>query len=241
MNRADTIITTTIDRWLLPHIAGILEYADQNQTFGFTLATWLDEENWSMTPIPTIEPSQHLFPVSATHADDIVDWLMHELATHPEARIARSTMMTWASNYQVPEDFIVMGLAGTMVPGLTIGDPKIKKKEKSKLQIVVDETWQNKLNATELVEATHELSQNLIALELRKAGGKIGSLHPDTAEWSMGGAATKLYPCDTKQLNDIFNVVTEQNLHHYIHDEEGIVYAVAISPSVNDSLIEELF
>jgi len=239
MQHAHTITTTTIDRWLLPHIHSILAYADSDSTFGLTLATWLDEENWAITPSPAMSPSPYLQPVNHTQAEDTLDWLMHELATHPEARIARSAMVTWASNYEAPQD-LIWGIAMTDTFGPTITGMTNKKKKRAKLQIVIDQDWQASQKPADLAEATHDISQQLIALELRKAGGKIDSLHPNTAEWCMAAAGTKIYSTDRANIQTIYTTALNDQLHHLTHETEDGIKMIAISPHVQDTVVTEL-
>ncbi len=238
MNRAHTITTTTIDRWLLPHIGGTLAYADQHPAFAWTLATWLAEESWSLTPTTEVTPSSYLMPADSDQAEDILDWLMNELSTHPEARIARSLMVTWANNYESPQDLLI-GVEGLALTGFPLGLTS-KKKQKSQLQIVVNQAWQKTQTFSKLAEQTHDLSQKLIADELRKAGGKIDSLHPDTAEWCMATAQTKLYETDHADLKTLRATAETEGLHHLAEQFEGTITMIAISPNVKDTFVTDL-
>lgn len=235
MSRAHTITTTTIDRWLLPHIAGILAYADSDPAFALTLATWLDEENWSITPTNYTTASRYLTPTSSEQADDVLDWLMHELATHPEARIARSRLVSWASEYVAPEN-LIWGVALTDTFGPTVTGMPNKKRPQAELQVIVDSNWQEQQSSTDLLEQTHSLTQRLIAIELRKASGKLSSLHPNTAEWCMGGADTKLHPVAAATVRDILSTAEAEGVHHLPLYQQDTLVAVAVSPTVSGTL-----
>jgi len=238
MSRAHTITTTTIDRWLLPHIAGVTAYADTDLAFAVMLATWLDEENWAVTATPSTDSSRFLTPKNIEEAEDIVDWLMHELVTHPEARIARSTLMSWAGSFQIPQDLVIEP------NGLTLTRSPLEKanrnRTKPKLQIVVNEAWQKDQSIVTLTEQTHAVSQQLMATELRKAGGKVGSLHPDSAEWCIAATQTKLYAASTADLLTLQQTAQEEGVHHISHQTNDGLTMLAISPHVQDSFVEEL-
>jgi len=224
---------------LAPHAAALIAYAETDAIFGLTLATMVQEEQWSTVLGPHITPSRHYQPTTTETAEDILDWIMYELLTHPEARVSRSILSTWVANYEAPQD-LIWGLAMTDTFGPTFtGQPK-KHHNRAQLQIVVDTNWAHKQSALALSQTTHELSQALLAIELRKAGGKISSLHPDTAEWSMGGSATELLETDQETLAKLHKTAMDEQLHHQLLSQASTIKAIAISPSVNDALVHEL-
>lgn len=227
---------TTIDRWLEPHAAGLVAFADSNELFALTLAALLQEESWSVVEGHKATPSNFYTPLNYEAAEDILDWLMYELLTHPEARASRSVLISWARDYNAPKD-IRAGVENLSFDGMPLGFTK-RTKQKSQLQIITDKNWQATLKPKKLTQATLTISQELIATELRKAGGKIGSLHPNTAEWCMGGATTKLYETSQAKLNKLHKTAMEEKLHHQIISKDEQVVAMAISPAVNNKLIE---
>lgn len=239
MNTTDTAhALTTIDRWLLPHAAAITSFADANPIFALTLARIIAEECWSKPTTNTIySGSVHLVPEDASIAEDILDWLMYELATHPEARTSRQQLMIWAEHYEAPQD-LIWGLALTDTFGPTVTGQPEKKKLQSTLRIVISRKWQESQDNVTFTQTTQALSQQLIATELRKAGGKIGSLHPDTAEWCMGNGSTTIQSASTSQINTLHRTAKKETLHHHLYTEDEQVVAIAISPSVRDTLVK---
>lgn len=238
MNRTHTITTTTIDRWLLPHIAGILAYAQTDHVFAITLATWLDEERWMITPTQETTTSAHLTPSSRAQADDITDWLMHELSTHPEARVARSTLMHWAGSYVIPTDLLAQ-LSNETLSAIRKPATGPTTRPGTTLQLVMNTQWQETLPYDRLTSATHALTQQLLGAELRKASGKIDSLHPDSAEWCMAANGTTVHCVDESVLHELALAASAESLHHAILTDEHGMNMIAVSPHVQDTFVAQ--
>ena len=229
-------ITTTIDRWLLPHIAGILAYAEGDPAFAITLATWLDEENWSITAAPHLHPSPYLVPATPEAADDVIDWLMTELTTHPEARIARSALMEWAGSYTMATIATVANCIDTSC----FQHPHPLTATCPTLQIIVAEDWYEQEAPLHLAAQTGAISQALVATELRKAGGKISSLHPHTAQWIMGGNHSSLETTTRGALALLHEAALDQTFHHLTERDERGLTMLALSPQIHDAFVHEL-
>jgi hypothetical protein len=230
-----TLRLTTIDRWLAPHAAAMIAFAETDSLFALTLASIINDESWDIVAGPAVPTSTHLLPADHVDAEDILDWLLYELATHPEARVSRSLLTVWADDYEFPTGI------GHDASGISLVKPTLglitKSRRKSELQIVANKNWKQSISAETLCEISHSLSQDLIALELRKAGGKIGSLHPDTAEWTMGGARTKLYDASPSNLNNLHKIAVEEKLHHLTFAHNKQIVALAVSPAVCDGFV----
>jgi hypothetical protein len=238
MSRVHTGVVTTIDRWLLPHMAGVLGYATLHKPFAETIRECVLQEDWDHGTLISCTPNQYLLPHSTAHADEIADWVLHELATHPEARIARGLLARWADSDE-PHN-LVLGIVGLAVIGPTLGLIENKKKKRSRLQILISDEYAGRHNAVQLAQKTHKASQQLIATELRRAAGKVTSLHPDTAEWCMGTADTQVTVTDPATLIHVLSEARVQSFPYHCSSSNGRTpELVAISPSVRDEFVND--
>jgi hypothetical protein len=220
------------------HTQAVLAYAATDPAFAESLAHYVQNQYWQPVSLPIEEPSPYAIPVDQHDAIRVTHWLMQELEEQPEAYSARGALAAWAGTYKEPKNF-VLGIVGLAIIGPTLGILDNKKKKKTKLQLVVDETWAQSFTPEQLVEKTHELSQAVIAKELRSARGKLECLHPDTADWCMAGSGTKLYCLPQTQVELICTTLAAEQLSHIaIYQKEKLV-ALGISPSINDQLVEE--
>ena len=105
---------------------------------------------------------------------------------------------------------------------------------------MIEESHIVNLNKKELAKMCTHRTQSVIAQETRLAGGNVYNLHPDSAAWCIEEALTEIYTDSTKNIAVLLETVSLENLSHYIEkDSEGNVVALVISPSVNDSLVDE--
>lgn len=238
MNRTHSITTTTIDRWLMPHLAGVIAYAETDHVFALTLATWLGEERWLLTPTPLPVASRHLTPTSRSQADDITDWLMHELTTHPEARIARGALMQWATSYVIPTDLLAR-LSNESISYSKRSHTEPSDRPTTTMQLLLNEEWQETLPYDRLIAVTQSITQELVGHELRKASGKIDSLHPDTAEWCMAGSGATVLSVEAPVLQRVAAAAVTEDLHHVLRTDQYGIQILAVSPQVQDSFVDQ--
>jgi len=220
------------------HTQALLAYAATDPGFAESLAHYVQSEHWHPISLQLDQPSPYIVPMNQHDAIRVTHWLMQELAEQPEAYTARGALATWASTYKEPKN-LVLGIVGLAIIGPTLGLIQNKKKKKTKLQLIIDQDWAATLTPEELVEKTHEISQAVVAKELRSARGKLESMHPDTADWCMAGSGTKMYQLPQSDVELVFStLVSEQLSHIAIHKNEKLV-ALGISPSISDTLVED--
>jgi len=221
------------------HTQAVLAYAATDADFAESLAHYVQNQFWHPVSLPIETPSSYAVPVDQHDAVRVAHWLMQELDEQPEAYTARGALATWAATYKEPKN-LVLGIVGLAIIGPTLGLIENKKKKKTKLQLVVEETWALSFTPQELVEKTHELSQAVIAKELRSARGKLECLHPDTADWCMAGSGTELLSLPHNEVELICTTLAAEQLSHIaLYHKEKLV-AIGISPSINDQLVEDI-
>jgi len=220
------------------HTQALLAYAAIDADFAESLAHYVQNQLWHPVSLPIEQPSKYATPADRHDAIRVTHWLMHELEEQPEAYTARGVLTTWASTYKDPKN-LVLGIVGLAVIGPTLGLIDNKKKKKTKLQLVIDETWAQSFTPETFVEKTHEISQAVIAKELRSARGKLECLHPDTADWCMGGSGTALYTLPQAEVELIYNTLASEQLSHIALYNKETVVALGISPSISDQIVTD--
>jgi len=220
------------------HTQAVLAYAATDADFAESLAHYVQNQFWHPVSLPIETPSSYAVPVDQHDAVRVTHWLMQELDEQPEAYAARGALATWASTYKEPKN-LVLGIVGLAIIGPTLGLIENKKKKTTKLQLVVDETWARSFTPTELVEKTHEISQAVIAKELRSARGRLECLHPDTADWCMAGSGTKLHTLPHNQVELICTTLASEQLSHIALYHKDKLVAIGISPSISDQLVTD--
>ena len=228
---------TNTETWLLQHALGLLAYAATDEAFAESFAHHIQAYNWYSLKISAdATATQYVTPRTLTDSIRTTNWLLQQLDDRPEVTVARGLLATWADSYKQPKN-LVLGIVGLAIIGPTLGILDTPKKKKTKMQIVIDRQLLATLSPEELVEQTHNISQAVLAKELRLARGKLEDLHPDTADWCMAGSGTKLYPATKAELAAIDDVA--DTLHYKIMNEADQVIALGISPSTQDSLVED--
>lgn len=220
------------------HTQALLAYAATDPDFAQSLAHYVQHQFWHPVSLPIEQPSTYAIPTNQLDAVRVTHWLMQELEEQPEAYTARGALATWAATYKEPKN-LVLGIVGLAIIGPTLGLIENKKKKKTKLQLVIDADWATSFTPDVLVEKTHELSQAVIAKELRSARGKLECLHPDTADWCMAGSGTKLYTLPESDIALIFATLAAEQLSHIALYHKDKVVAIGISPSIDDRLVED--
>lgn len=227
-------------QFLLSYIASTLDYAERDPAFAHTLVGTIMSQDWrSSNSVYDAQSSQYKLPLNQEDAVSIARWIFQSLHTHPEYKTASSTLAHWAQNYESPKD-LVLGIVGLAIIGPTLGIISSKKKKKRKSQLVIEESFFTSLDKEELAALSTQCSQSVIAQETRLAGGNVYNLHPDSAAWCLEEAITQIYTDSQINLKSLFTTVTDENLsHHSRRDAQGNIQLLVISPSVNDSFIDE--
>ena len=148
--------------------------------------------------------------------------------------MTRGLLATFAHEYELPKD-LVIGIVGLAVIGPTLGIINKKKKHQSHLQIIISDTWHQRHTGKQLIELVQQLSMQVVAKELRYAGGNAFRLHPDTAAWCLEEPLTKIHLCSRSELTTLRVAAVSEELSHYSKTNTGI----ALSPTVNENFVQE--
>jgi hypothetical protein len=233
---------TALDTHLLTHAKALIAYAATDEIFAESLAALVN--HLPDTPgryLDTHFDGSHFVAAhSQDHAIAIATWLLEELKLQPtRTRHTTALLQAWAEPYQAPKDQII-GIVGIAIMGPTLGlIKKNKKKKKSQLQVIINDTWKKERSTAELFALAQRVSQGVIAKELALAGGNAYRLHPDSAEWCLSDPKTKLHLDTSDELHLIEAVAQAEQLSHVAHTEHDRLIALALSPSVNENFIAD--
>jgi len=225
---------------ILGYIESLIAFAHSDADFATSLIASIVTKKWSAGSAQTsYQYSPYLQPIDQTDAISTTNWVLCTLATHPEYTVARGRLAGWAQHYESPKD-LVLGIVGMAIIGPTLGIISSKKKKKRKSQLIIEESFLAQLNKEELALLTTQLTQTVIATEIRLAGGNVYNLHPDSAAWCIEEALTQIYTDTKNNIEKLSKIVATENLSHHVQkDAQGNIQALVISPSVNDSVVEE--
>ena len=231
--------TLTIrDSHLLPYAKALLNYAKSDQDFASALVQKITEQNFKVGEIDSAEVTSVISITEQVNAVETFNWLLKECDHQTPYTVGLLT--EFAESHKTKKDFIVMGLGMTVVPGLTVGNPSIKKRHKGQLQVFISETLADNLETEKLAELVSEEGQGVLARELKIAGGNITRLHPDSAEWLMSDPATEVSAVEQDVLADIAKVIESEKLSGRVKRNGSVIEMVAVSPAVPDSVTEDL-
>lgn len=231
---------TRHERFLLPFINGLVQYAKQNSQFGESLAAQIQERQWGTVSAVQIgfETPSSVTPTYQTQALSTARWILAQLDQHSEDRVLRNSLATWSRTYQDPKDLII-GIVGLAIIGPTLGLIENTKKTKSHMQVIVNEQTYVTMTPRSCAELVQEVSMQLLARELKLARGNIQNLHPDTAQWCLGDPATKIYTATEKELGELAEAALDEQLSIISKTTKDVFAAVAISPAVHDRFVED--
>lgn len=239
MNTIQTHKVSVGEQFLLSYIESVIRYAENDPAFANHLASAASSLRTSSADTADIFFSVHTSPVDQLDAISTTRWIHNTLQSHPEYKVATSRLAHWAQNYESPKD-VVLGIVGLAIIGPTLGIVSSKKKKKRKSQLVIEKSYCKALSKKDLVQLTTLLTQKVIAQEVALAGGNVYNLHPDSAAWCIEEAQNKIYTDSTEHLRSLVQTAQTERLSHTTEkDAHGNVVAVVISPSVNDSLVED--
>lgn len=232
---------TRLDHRLAPYIAGLLAYAETNSQFSESLAAHIKERGWQTDASVDTTPlsaSPYVTPTLQEEAIEIARWILNELDLHSETRYTKQYLGTWAKQYQSPKDFVI-GIVGVAIIGPTLGLINSKKKRKGQMQVIIDQAWFEKSDKQAVAKLIQNISVQLIGKELKLARGNIVSLHPDTASWCLGDPETKLYLATKEEIQELKKSADANCFSYLVHHDEVTPVAIAVSPAINDSFVED--
>ncbi len=230
--------TTHVRTWRTPIIEGLVQCSITNSDWGDWFAVTIRRQSWfTGTPYATqsimLKTSIWHTPRTTEQATRIAHWLLTEV---PLSQSDVNLLGAFAVQREVPRDIIFFGMGMGMIPGLTIGDPSIKKKKRAQLAVIIDEGTYAELTKPALAQLTLSTALDTVTRELRRVGGVTKKLHPDTADWLMSEPATALYVADRSTLNAIATSAhTAAVLTSRLSDTTP---ALGISPAVSAEFLE---
>ncbi len=239
MQTKQNITITASEKFLFAHITGLLAFAKTHDAFSESFAAAIQKQNWVAGTAIESGLCNYTTPHSLPDAVDTTHWILNTLQTHPEYTHTRGLLATWAQGYESPKD-LVLGIVGVAIIGPTLGLISSKKKKKKKAQLVIEKNYYQSMQKKELAVLTTSLTQALIAQETKLAGGNIYNLHPDSAAWCIEEAVTAIYTDSAENIHSLLQSAKEENVSHLTQkDSVGSIQVLVISPSVNDSFVEE--
>jgi peptidyl-tRNA hydrolase len=179
-----------------------------------------------------------LMPLNREYAMRRVNWLIPKIKNNEltGSEEAVQLLSSWAEihEYSSPKQ-VVVGIVGLAIPGITLGI--IKKK--MKMSIIINRDIKN-FTKTELTEKVTQASHGILSQALVTAGGEVGKLEPEVADWFFGEKKIVFYKAQTKEVEKIEKELKNLEIIHQkekIGDETAVL---AISPVVN-SFFQESF
>lgn len=235
-------IISTRDTFLRAYAYGLIAYAETDLEFAQGLAAQVQSLRFGLAeePAELVNLTTELVPNDREHAIAVARWLLGEVKERKATPGTEAVLAEWACEFIAPRDQII-GIVGIAIMGPTLGilDNK-KKKKKSQLQVVISQKYFDDSKKSELVSQCVEWGQKLIAKELRLVGGNVYRLHPDSAEWVLAEPATALYTENEENLHQQLTAARAEELSvEGYRDENDQLIAITVSPSVNDTFVEE--
>lgn len=221
------------DAWLFDHAQALIAYAHTDREFAHALVHQLYVRHWRPSDsLTTDDTNPYLIPIDRDNATRTTHWLLSTLDERPEAIRTRGLLATYAYEYEVPKD-VIFGIVGLAIIGPTLGLIQQKKKKRSHLQVIIRDTWYESHTPKQFTALVQTISMQVIARELRYAGGNAFRLHPDTAAWCLEEPLTKIHIADKVELAQLRKVAQAERLSH--QTKAGV--AIAISPTVNEAFV----
>lgn len=232
--QSKTFVTNTLSQ----HARALILFAEREPEFAHFLKAQIDFAGLTTQDTTTEASSDthHLLPISIEHAYERAIWLLQELQQRPrlEAVAGTAELVSWAREYQAPKDQI-FGIVGIAIIGPTLGLIKKKKKKKSMVRVVLSEKIATGA-ARQIAQTAQEASLGLLSTELATVQGNAYRLEPELAEWLFAEHETNLTKLSTQELTDLANWLTAEQLPHYTLTKDEQVVAIAVAPSVTDTL-----
>ena len=240
MTKTQNIIVTKVDSRFTTFASALIEYAKTDAIFAESLADSIQQLPWYRTGISYKENTASEFLTIENQQEAVVNtnWLLQSLPETKQQTGTTELLSSWANQYESPNN-LAIGIIGIMIMGPTLGIlEKTKKKKRSHLQIVIEDKLYKSLSKIKLAELTQKLSMQLMASELKLSKGNAYSLHPDSAQWCLEESATKIFVDSKENIQEISKVAENDNLS-FFKEKTRAGWVIAISPSVNDSLIDD--
>jgi peptidyl-tRNA hydrolase len=189
--------------------------------------------------IESFKDTEVISPTDTDMACQKANWLIENINKNKFADLtgAATVFKTWAD--KIPNDdnqpkLIVVGIKIGVIPGLTFG--RFKKKKKL-INVVIREDVA-KSSGVNLAHDTAKVSVDLFSSALKSAGGNVYRLEPEFGDWFFRGRKLSLYTADVYEMKKILNELKDMNiLDAKIKDDKG-VSVLALSPAINENYMQ---
>jgi hypothetical protein len=216
-----------------------MRFAEQDSEFRDFLVGAILEHLSMLEDVPNVSldipVSQYLVPQSCNAAQRRTYWVLNEILLSPYKYLDTAMhLRSWAQQHQTPQS-VVLGNVGLAIIGPTLGLVEKKKKKKSQLRIVVDETLEQTLSKKQFSELTQAATIGLLGNEIAAVNGNTNRLDPDMAEWLFADKETQISFAAKKSLTKLHHVLTNEQLPHFCVATNRNLQALAIAPVVSDT------
>ncbi len=183
-----------------------------------------------------IKAPKWLLPTDKETALSRAVWLLNRIneSDSEEAQAAAQMLINWERiyPYESPRQIIV-GLAATSIPGLTLG--KVSRKKYMSMVINKDLRKKSQINLAKLaVQASHGITSK----SLDQVKGDENKLDPEVAVWMYGDREVNFYQTNGKEMEKIKKELDRSGVVSEMIYKDSKPLALALSPVVNLSINE---
>lgn len=216
------------------YAAALVYYGKENSGFRSYLYERI-EKNFNATHIThpvDIESrySRVLLPQNEDIARRRLNWMIEKILSDEEDAVyAREIFFNAYNNreFTSPKS-IIIGIKIGIIPGLTLGNIKIKRSVK----VVLDQELESDtLKVSKLItQGTTSLLEN----EFKKSNYDLKKIEPDISEWLFGDKCIDIYKVSHDELLDIESDLGEFKYSFIsLQEKENIPQILIISPAIN--------
>lgn len=180
---------------------------------------------------------QLLLPQTRTQAELRTNWLIRRIqaGTIPGCQEAERELVNFVADKEAPNPKqIVVGIAATSIPGVTLG--RISKKVS--MSVIVDKDNPPGTDI-ELAEKTVALSHQILFSSIESAGGDLRQLEPEVGDWFFGEKETRFYQASRQELERIESEVKGLGIPYAVSGKSEGRPVLALSPVVNSAFERE--
>jgi len=180
-----------------------------------------------------------IMPATRHQAERRTDWLIRciRFQAIPGAKAAQECLEMLVSQQDDPRlKQIVVGVAATSVPGVTVG----RLHKKVSMTIIVN---QDNLPAsqTELAQKATKASHQVLLSALENAGGNLGELEPEIGDWFFAEKDVVFYQAAGKEISRLEAELRALGVPYSLSQKDDHVGLLAVSPAANNAGMQELW
>ena len=237
-----TLKNTQTNILLTQHASTLVKYAETNEKFSSYLHSSIpDTFNETEFNTESVPYTKWLLPSDDFTAERRLIWLLNEINERPksETMVAQAILAKYRHR-EMPKNPL-FGIIGVAIIGPTLGLINSKKKKQNKMCILFAQKSYTALTSAKLTSATNKISLQFLSKELKKVGGNAYRLEPDVADWIFSDRETTLATLATKkELASTVELLKKEKLSYEVFIEDNKVIALAISPTVEENILEEI-